>query len=115
MEVIEVLHMNGENGDKSYVNNSLFQVPELEEINKGNIYMASSSPSSMIRAYVKQFKKDFSTFLSCRAEGLVTHGCMVLTILGRKSKDPCSKDGCYMWELLALALNDLISEALFRV
>ncbi|CDO99415.1 unnamed protein product [Coffea canephora] len=30
------------------------EVPELEEINKGNIYMASSSPSSVIRAYVNK-------------------------------------------------------------
>ncbi|XP_027165821.1 salicylate carboxymethyltransferase-like [Coffea eugenioides] len=98
----------------SYSLQWLSQVPELKEINKGNIYMASSSPSSVIRAYVKQFEKDFSTFLSCRAEELVTGGRMVLTILGRKSEDPCSKDGCYIWELLALALNGLVSEGLIE-
>lgn len=67
----------------------------------------------MIKGYLKQFEKDFSTFLSCRAEELVTGGRMVLTILGRKSEDPCSKDGCYIWELLAMALNDMVSEVFF--
>ena len=82
----------------------------MEEVNKGNIYMACSSPPSVIKAYIDQFEKDFSTFLSCRAEELVTGGRMVLTILGRKSEDPCSKDGCYIWDLLALALKQMISE-----
>ncbi|CDO99414.1 unnamed protein product [Coffea canephora] len=96
----------------SYSLQWLSQVPELEEVNKGNIYMACSSPPSAIKAYIDQFKKDFSTFLSCRAEELVTGGRMVLTILGRKSEDPCSKDGCYIWDLLALALKQMISEGL---
>ncbi|XP_027118977.1 salicylate carboxymethyltransferase-like [Coffea eugenioides] len=98
----------------SYSLQWLSQVPELEEVNKGNIYMACSSPPSVIKAYIDQFEKDFSTFLSCRAEELVTGGRMVLTILGRKSEDPCSKDGCYIWDLLALALKQMISEGLIE-
>ena len=49
-------------------------------------------------------------FLNCRAEELVTGGRMVLTFLGRSSEDPSSKECCYIWELLALALNDMVSE-----
>lgn len=98
----------------SYSLQWLSQVPELEEVNKGNIYIACSSPPSVIKAYINQFEKDFSTFLSCRAEELVTGGRMVLTILGRKSEDPCSKDGCYIWELLALALKHMVSEGLIE-
>ncbi|KAL3506342.1 hypothetical protein ACH5RR_031724 [Cinchona calisaya] len=98
----------------SYSLQWLSQVPDLEETNKGNIYMASSSPPSVIKAYFKQFEKDFSTFLNCRAEELVSGGRMVLTILGRKNEDPCSKEGCYIWELLALALNDMVSEGLIE-
>ncbi|KAL3507382.1 hypothetical protein ACH5RR_032764 [Cinchona calisaya] len=96
----------------SYSLQWLSQVPELDETNKGNIYMARSSPPSVVKAYFKQFEKDFSTFLNYRGEELVTGGRMVLTILGRKSEDPCSKDGCYIWELLAVALSDMVSEGL---
>ncbi|KAE8010526.1 hypothetical protein FH972_006893 [Carpinus fangiana] len=90
----------------------LSQVPEALESNKGNIYMASSSPPGVLRAYYEQFQRDFSMFLSCRAEELVTGGRMVLTFLGRSSEDPSSKECCYIWELLALALNDMVSEGL---
>ncbi|XP_023741096.1 S-adenosyl-L-methionine:benzoic acid/salicylic acid carboxyl methyltransferase 3 [Lactuca sativa] len=88
----------------------LSQVPELEETNKGNIYMSSTSPSSVIRAYYQQFQTDFSMFLKCRADEMVSGGRMVLTILGRRSDDPCSKECCYIWELLAMALNDMVYE-----
>nr|WKU83437.1 O-methyltransferase 1 [Hamelia patens] len=98
----------------SYSLQWLSQVPELKETNKGNIYMARSSPPSVVKAYVNQFEKDFSTFLNYRAEELVAGGRMVLTILGRKNEDPCSKDGCYIWELLAAALNDMVSEGLIE-
>lgn len=41
-------------------------------------------------------------------------GRMVLTILGRKNEDPSSKDGCYIWELMAMALNDMVSEGIIE-
>ena len=87
-----------------------FQVPDLAEVNKGNIYLSSTSPPSVINAYFKQFQRDFSTFLQCRAEELVPGGAMVLTILGRKSDDHSGKESGYVWELLARALNQLVSE-----
>ncbi|KAJ9562210.1 hypothetical protein OSB04_007370 [Centaurea solstitialis] len=90
----------------------LSQVPEIGKINKGNIYMSTTSPPSVIRAYHEQFQTDFQTFLRCRAEELVNGGRMVLTILGRRSDDPCSKECTYVWDLLALALNDMVYEGL---
>ncbi|XP_028105732.1 salicylate carboxymethyltransferase-like [Camellia sinensis] len=39
---------------------------------------------------------------------------MVLTILGRESDDPSSKECCYIWELLAMALNQMVSEGLIE-
>ncbi|PON71454.1 SAM dependent carboxyl methyltransferase [Parasponia andersonii] len=90
------------------------KVPEGVENNKGNIYMANTSPPSVIKAYKEQFQRDFSFFLKCRSEELVAGGRMVLTILGRKSEDPSSKDGCYIWELLAVALNDMVSEGIIE-
>lgn len=94
----------------------LSQVPEEigEKDNKGNIYMASTSPPKVLKAYYDQFQKDFSMFLKCRLAELVSGGRMVLTILGRKSSDPTSKDGCYIWELMAEALRDMVAEGLIE-
>ncbi|KAI3669575.1 hypothetical protein L6452_40821 [Arctium lappa] len=52
------------------------------------------------------------TFLKCRTEEIVNGGRMVLTILGRRSDDPCSKECTYVWDLLAMALNDMVYEGL---
>ncbi|KAI6692292.1 hypothetical protein NL676_020002 [Syzygium grande] len=98
----------------SYSLHWLSQVPRGLEGNKGNIYMARSSPPSVIRAYYEQFQRDFSTFLECRGQELVVGGRMVLTLLGRRSDDPSSKECCYIWELLAIALNEMVSEGLIE-
>ncbi|KAJ0534845.1 putative methyltransferase [Helianthus annuus] len=92
----------------------LSQVPEMIDINKGNIYMSTTSPPSVIKAYCEQFQKDFSTFLKFRAEEMVSEGRMVLTILGRQSDDPCSKECCYIWDLLASSLKDMVAEGLIE-
>ncbi|GMY12107.1 salicylate carboxymethyltransferase-like [Fagus crenata] len=98
----------------SYSLQWLSQVPEGLANNKGNIYMASTSPPNVLRAYYEQFQRDFSMFLKCRAEELVAGGGMVLTILGRRNEDPSSKECCYIWELMAMALNDMVSEGLIE-
>ena len=72
--------------------------------------MAFTSPPDVLRAYYEQYQRDFSMFLKCRAEELVAGGGMVLTFLGRRSEDPSSRECCYIWELLAMALNDMVSE-----
>ncbi|XP_048129079.1 salicylate carboxymethyltransferase-like [Rhodamnia argentea] len=41
-------------------------------------------------------------------------GRMVLTLLGRRSDDPSSKECCSIWELLAITLNDMVSEGLIE-
>ncbi|KAI9081277.1 hypothetical protein K1719_036777 [Acacia pycnantha] len=98
----------------SYSLQWLSQVPEGVENNKGNIYMASTSPSNVLKAYYQQFQKDFSFFLECRAKEMVEGGCMVLTYLGRRSDDPSSKEGCLIWELMAKALNDMASLGIIK-
>ena len=90
------------------------QVPQGLESNKGNIYMASSSPPCLLKAYYEQFQSDFSLFLRCRSAELQEGGSMVLTFLGRISEDPSSKECCYIWELLAVALNDMVAEVHIR-
>ncbi|XP_022133132.1 salicylate carboxymethyltransferase-like [Momordica charantia] len=90
----------------------LSQVPEGIENNKGNIFISETSPKTVLEAYHKQFQKDFSLFLKCRAEELVAGGRMVLTISARTCEDRVNKECCYSWELLNLAVNDMVSEGI---
>ncbi|VFQ89099.1 unnamed protein product [Cuscuta campestris] len=92
----------------------LSQVPRGAEENKRNIYLAPNTPPCVVKAYYEQFERDFETFLKCRAKELVTGGAMVLTILGRISEDPCSREGCHIWELLGLALSDLVEQVFLK-
>ncbi|KAK3005169.1 LOW QUALITY PROTEIN: hypothetical protein RJ639_015640 [Escallonia herrerae] len=92
----------------SYSLHFLSKVPKGIESNNRNIYMASTSPPCVVKAYYDQFQTDFSMFLKYRSQELMTGGRMVLTLLG--SDHPTSKECCYIWELLAMALSDMVSE-----
>lgn len=73
--------------------------------------MAGTSPECVIKAYYEQFQKDFMAFMKCRSKELVDGGNMVLTLLGRRNGDASSRDGCYIWELMAMAIRQMVSEA----
>ncbi|KAJ0039780.1 hypothetical protein Pint_28336 [Pistacia integerrima] len=94
----------------SYSVHWLSKVPENLENNKGNIYMAKSSPPSVYKSYLEQFQKDFSLFLSLRSEEIICGGRMLLTFIGRSVADPWSKDCCYLWELLTKSILELVDE-----
>ncbi|XP_042490300.1 S-adenosyl-L-methionine:benzoic acid/salicylic acid carboxyl methyltransferase 3-like [Macadamia integrifolia] len=94
----------------SYSVHWLSQVPIGPEDNKGQIYLAKTSSSSVRKAYLEQFQKDFSVFLRSRYDELVPGGHMVMTMLGSKSEDPFSRDFCTLMELLAKSLKDLVSK-----
>ncbi|KAG2696192.1 hypothetical protein I3760_07G047000 [Carya illinoinensis] len=96
----------------SYSLHWLSQVPEHLENNKRSIYISSTSPPNVAKAYYAQFQKDFSMFLKSRAEELAVGGRMVLTFLGRKSEDPSTKECGYIWEVLAIALCDMVDKGL---
>ncbi|KAF5454429.1 hypothetical protein F2P56_024095 [Juglans regia] len=97
----------------SYSLHWLSQVPEFcLENNKRSIYISSTSPPNVAKAYYVQFQKDFSMFLKSRADELVEGGRMVLTFMGRKSENPSSKECCYIWEVLAIALSDMVDKGL---
>ncbi|GFZ02876.1 S-adenosyl-L-methionine-dependent methyltransferases superfamily protein [Actinidia rufa] len=96
----------------SYCLHWLSQVPENLE-NKGNICITTTSPPKVYEAYMKQFQKDFSKFLSLRYQEMVPGGRMVLTFVCRSMEDPTSKDWT-IWELLAKAFLDLVSEGLIK-
>ncbi|XP_075496602.1 S-adenosyl-L-methionine:benzoic acid/salicylic acid carboxyl methyltransferase 2-like [Primulina tabacum] len=88
---------------------------EVELLNKDNIYMSSASPTQVIDTYYNQFRIDFYTFLRCRSEEIVSGGRMVLTILGRRGhEDACREGCCYIWELLALVLKQMVAEGLIE-
>ena len=84
------------------------QIPEGIEDNENNIYIARTSPPHVLKAYSDQFMKDFTSFLRCRSQEVVNGGMMIITVLGRKSLKLYSKQACYMWDLLAMALNDML-------
>lgn len=81
-------------------------------LNKGNIYMAKSSPPVVFKAYLEQFQRDFSLFLKLRSEEMTCGGRMVLTLMGRKGEEPSSRDCCCLWELLAQALWEMVSQVI---
>ncbi|XP_028784323.1 salicylate carboxymethyltransferase-like [Neltuma alba] len=92
----------------------LSQVPEGAENNKGNICITKTSPLNVQNAYCHQFQRDFSLFLKCRAEELGEGGRMVITLLGRSSEDLSCDKSCYIWELLAKALNEMVLEGIIE-
>ncbi|XP_055811997.1 probable caffeine synthase MTL3 [Solanum dulcamara] len=79
-------------------------------LNKGNIYIAKISPPSVHLAYLNQFQKDFTNFLSMRSEEIVDFGSLVLTFICKNDED----DGCDFWELLGITMNDMVIEGLIE-
>ncbi|KAL0346482.1 UNVERIFIED_CONTAM: Benzoate carboxyl methyltransferase [Sesamum calycinum] len=92
----------------------LSQVPEGLESNRKNIHMAMASPPEVFEAYLRQYQRDFSIFLSSRGEEMAPGGRMVLTFVGRSVADPSSKDGAAHFTLLADTLLDMINEGLIK-
>ncbi|KAK9698050.1 hypothetical protein RND81_08G078900 [Saponaria officinalis] len=88
----------------------LSQEPDGIEESEKNIYLTKTSSTSVLNAYYEQFIKDFSTFLSCRSKEVVVGGKMQLTIIGRLSDEPFSKECSRMWDLLATVLNEMTFE-----
>ncbi|KAL6605863.1 hypothetical protein ACP70R_041516 [Stipagrostis hirtigluma subsp. patula] len=75
--------------------------------NERNIYIAKTTPPSVVKQYQDQFQKDFMLFLQLRHEELVFGGQMVLTFLVRKDADVYNGSLSYLFELLAQSLSSL--------
>ncbi|KAK8578379.1 hypothetical protein V6N13_116225 [Hibiscus sabdariffa] len=86
----------------------LTKLPAGLENNKGNVYMARSSPRNVFEAYADQFRTDFTNFLSLRSKEMIPQGRMVLVFMARENADPSNED--YVWELVAKSLFDLVAE-----
>uniref|UniRef100_A0A1J3JWE4 Salicylate/benzoate carboxyl methyltransferase n=1 Tax=Noccaea caerulescens TaxID=107243 RepID=A0A1J3JWE4_NOCCA len=97
----------------SYGLHWLSKVPEGLEKNKMSVYITTSSPLSTYKAYLNQFRRDFTTFLKLRYEEMVPNGIMVLTFIGRKTiGNPLHRDCCHFWTLLSKSLRGLVVEGL---
>lgn len=81
-------------------------VSEPEALNRGNICIAKTSPSSVFKAYYDQFSKDFNMFLKARADEVVPGGRMLLTTIASfRSDDPLT-----IWEFARLKLGEMVLE-----
>ncbi|KAF0903224.1 hypothetical protein E2562_025791 [Oryza meyeriana var. granulata] len=85
---------------------------KMTNLNGGNIYIAKSTPPSVVKMYQDQFQKDMSLFLKLRYQELVPGGQMLLTFLGRKKEDVLDGDLSHLCALLAEALQSLVTEGL---
>ncbi|KAJ1389329.1 SAM dependent carboxyl methyltransferase [Sesbania bispinosa] len=98
----------------SYSLHWLSQAPEeltkgAKPLNKGNIYLTSTSPPMVYKAYFEQFQRDFKLFLKSRSEELTPEGNMVLTFIGRERPHPIS-DPCV--KIIGMVLKDIVLEGL---
>nr|CAD70190.1 carboxyl methyltransferase [Bixa orellana] len=103
----------------SYARHWLSQVPKGRtndaglERNKGNIYIANSSPQSVWKAYLRQFQTDFANFLKIRSRENKPGGRMVLAFVGKDESPLASRqECCAVYNLLAMALSGLVAEGL---
>ncbi|KAK9725751.1 hypothetical protein RND81_05G166700 [Saponaria officinalis] len=96
----------------------LSQVPKRlikengEYINKGNIYIAETSPPEVIEAYREQYKEDFTAFLKCRGQEIVSGGRMVLNIMA--TTESHKPHHYFMTNVLNTALKDMASQGLIE-
>ncbi|KAF7080876.1 hypothetical protein CFC21_084875 [Triticum aestivum] len=81
-------------------------------LNKGNIYIAMTTPPSVVKMYQEEFEKDMLLLLRLRHEELVAGGQMMLTFLGRKHGDAYSGGLCRLLGLLSRSVQSLVDEGL---
>jgi hypothetical protein len=82
-------------------------------INKGKMYISSTSPVAVPLAYLRQFQRDFSLFLRSRAAEVVAGGRMVLAMLGRQQTEGyIDRRTTFLWELLSESFAALVSQGL---
>ncbi|CAO2178619.1 unnamed protein product [Urochloa humidicola] len=96
----------------SQVPPGLFDDATGEPINKGKMYISSTSPLAVPVAYHRQFQRDFGLFLRSRAAEVVAGGRMVLAMLGRQTEGYIDRRTTFLWELLSESFAALVSQGL---
>ncbi|KAG8077665.1 hypothetical protein GUJ93_ZPchr0007g5334 [Zizania palustris] len=81
-------------------------------VNKGKMFISSTSPPAVAAAYSAQFRRDFRLFLRSRAAEIVSGGRMVLAMLGRETERHEDRSTTLMWDLLSESLAALVSQGL---
>lgn len=83
-------------------------------INKGNVYVSETSPEIVAKAYLAQFEQDFTKFLKCRSEEVLSKGRMLLTFRGRQSSSDAATWQPWELKIFAQAINNLVSQGLIK-
>ncbi|CAL4961878.1 unnamed protein product [Urochloa decumbens] len=96
----------------SQVPPGLFDDATGEPINKGKMYISSTSPLAVPVAYHRQFQRDFGLFLRSRAAEVVAGGRMVLAMLGRQTDGYFDRRTTFLWELLSESFAALVSQGM---
>ncbi|XP_066314854.1 probable methyltransferase TCM_000336 [Miscanthus floridulus] len=96
----------------SQVPPGLFDDMDDTPINKGKMYISSTSPVAVPLAYLRQFQRDFGLFLRSRAAEVVSGGRMVLAMLGRQTEGYIDRRTTFLWELLSESFAALVSQGL---
>lgn len=99
----------------SQVPPGLFDEATSRPVNRGKMYISSTSPLAVPAAYLRQFQRDFSLFLKSRAAEVVPGGRMVLAMLGRPQTDggyDIDRRTTFLWELLSESFAALVSRGL---
>ncbi|XP_006646242.1 probable methyltransferase TCM_000336 [Oryza brachyantha] len=79
-------------------------------VNKGKMFISSTSPPAVAAAYSRQFRRDFSLFLRSRAAEVVAGGRMVLVMLGREDERHADRNTALLWDLLSESFAALVSQ-----
>ncbi|GLJ12057.1 hypothetical protein SUGI_0183050 [Cryptomeria japonica] len=101
----------------------LSQVPaEIEDKrsrswNGGRVFISKDGPVEVGEAYLRQFQKDFHSFLRARSEEVVAGGCMFLSLLGRpdECEDPRDQGPfATVWDILHASFNDMVIQGVIE-
>ncbi|KAL5227777.1 hypothetical protein ABZP36_016042 [Zizania latifolia] len=81
-------------------------------INRGKMYISSTSTVAVPVAYLRQFQRDFSMFLKSRAAEIFSGGRMVLAMLGREADGYVDRRTTFLWELLSESFASLVAQGM---
>lgn len=83
--------------------------------NGKRVFISNDGPMEVAEAYLAQFQRDFSSFLTARAQEIVKGGCMFIYLSGRDTADPRHQGASgVIGDILEAAFNDILSQGLIE-